>query len=185
MANDRPLRADARRNRERLLQTAKTAFAEEGLSVSLDEIARRAGVGPGTLYRHFPTKESLFAAVVDERLRDLLDHARALLTAPDAAAALFALVERLAGEASAKRDLVDALAGTDVGPEVAATAAGLRAEIGRLLSRAQESGAIRPDVTTADLMALLSGLFVALRPGGADTGRAVSVLCEGLKARTG
>jgi AcrR family transcriptional regulator len=190
LPEDRPLRADARRNRERLLQTAKAAFAEEGLSVSLDEIARRAGVGPGTLYRHFPTKESLFEAVVHERLRGLLDHARALRTDPDAGAALFAFVERLVGEATAKRDLVDALAGAgvDVRTSVAATAADLRGEIGRLLDRGQTSGAVRPDLTIADLMALLSGLLFALRSGAndqADPGRALAVLHDGLRARTG
>ena len=190
MADDRPLRADARRNRDRLLQTAKTLFAEEGLSVSLDEIARRAEVGPGTLYRHFPTKESLFEAVVHERLEGLLEHARALRAADDAGTALFTFVERLVGEGAAKRDLVDALAGAgvDVRTTVAATAADLRAEIGRLLDRAQSSGAVRTDITIADLMALLSGLFFALRSGAndqADPGRALAVLRDGLRARSG
>jgi AcrR family transcriptional regulator len=190
LPEDRPLRADARRNRERLLRTAKAAFAEDGLSVSLDEIARRAGVGPGTLYRHFPTKESLFEAVVHERLQGLLDHARALRTGPDAGAALFVFVERLVGEAAAKRDLVDALAGAgvDVKTSVAATAADLRGEIGRLLHLAQTSGAVRTDLTIADLMALLSGLFFALRSGAndqADPGRALAVLLDGIRARTG
>jgi AcrR family transcriptional regulator len=198
VAEDRPLRADARRNRERLLQTAKAAFAEEGLAVSLDEIARRAGVGPGTLYRHFPTKESLFEAVVHERLRGLLDHARALGEDPDPGAALFAFVERLFGEGTAKRDLVDALAGArvEVRTAVAATAGDLRGAIGRLLDRAQAAGAVRPDLTIADLMALLSGLFFALRPRAngangangasdrADPERALAVLRDGLRART-
>jgi AcrR family transcriptional regulator len=190
LTDDRPLRADARRNRERLLQTAKTAFAEEGLAVSLDEIARRAGVGPGTLYRHFPTKESLFEAVVHERLQGLLEHAQDLRTAADAGPALFAFVERLVGEGAAKRDLVDALAGAgvDVKTTVAATAADLRTEIGRLLDRAQASGAVRADITLADLMALLSGLFFALRSGSndqADPERALAVLRDGLRARSG
>ena len=74
----RPLRADARRNRERILAAATAAFAAEGLSVPLDEIARRAGVGPGTLYRHFPAKETLWEAVLHDRLRRLADEAEAL-----------------------------------------------------------------------------------------------------------
>jgi AcrR family transcriptional regulator len=183
----RPLRADARRNRDRLLQTAKSAFAEEGLSVPLDEIARRAGVGPGTLYRHFPTKEALFEAVVHERLRQLLDEARSLRGSADAGTALFGFIGRLVAEAAAKQDLVDALAGAgvEVRTTVAATAADLRAEIGGLLVRAQTSGAIREDVGIADLMALLSGLLLALRAPSNDAAnpeRALAVLCDGLRA---
>ena len=74
----RPLRADARRNRERILAAATAAFAADGLSVPLDEIARRAGVGPGTLYRHFPAKEALWEAVLHSRLERLADEAEAL-----------------------------------------------------------------------------------------------------------
>ena len=74
----RPLRADARRNRERILAAATAAFAADGLSVPLDEIARRAGVGPGTLYRHFPAKEALWEAVLHDRLQRLADEAEAL-----------------------------------------------------------------------------------------------------------
>lgn len=185
MTDDRPLRADARRNRDRLLQTAKTAFAQDGLSVSLDEIARRAGVGPGTLYRHFPTKEALFEAVVHERLRRLLDYAQDLRTA-DAETALFAFADRLVTEAAPKQDLVDALAGAgvDLRTTVAATTAELRSAIGDLLVRAQRAGTVRTDITLADLMALLSGLLFALRARGhdqADPGRTLSVLRDGLR----
>jgi AcrR family transcriptional regulator len=190
VGDGRTLRADARRNRDRLLQIAKSAFAEEGLSVPLDEIARRAGVGPGTLYRHFPTKEALFEAVVHERLHRLVQDARALRVADDAGAALFGFIERLVADAAAKQDLVEALAGAgvEVKTVVAATAAELRAEIGGLLGRAQEAGAVRTDVEIADLMALLSGLLLALRAGSnerADPGRALAVLCDGLRATEG
>ena len=74
---DRPLRADARQNREKILRAAREAFAESGYDVPLDEIAVRAGVGPGTVYRHFPAKDALFQAVVAARIEDLLDDARA------------------------------------------------------------------------------------------------------------
>ncbi|HMH94625.1 MAG TPA: helix-turn-helix domain-containing protein [Streptosporangiaceae bacterium] len=110
-------------NRDRLLQAAAAAFATEGLSVPLDEMARRAGVGPGTLYRHFPAKEALFEAV-------------------------------------------------------------LRFEIGQLLARAQRSGTIRDDITTADLVALIRGILFAIqaRSGDhADPQRAVAVLRDGLQ----
>src|SRR4029453_6912389 len=101
---ERTVRADARRNRARLLQVAAEAFATGGLGVPLDEIARRAGVGPGTLYPHFPAKEALFAAVVHDRLRNLVDAARALRHAGDAGAALFEFVDLLVVEAAPKKD---------------------------------------------------------------------------------
>jgi AcrR family transcriptional regulator len=187
VAGPASLRADARRNRERLLEAARTGFAAEGLSVPLDEIARRAGVGPGTLYRHFPTKEALFEAVVHDRLQRLADDARALRCAEDAGAALLGFIDRLIDEAALKRDLVDALAiaGSDVNAAVAATAADLRSEIGYLLVRAQHTNAIRHDIGIADLMAIMSGILYALRTRSgdqADPQRAVAVLRDGLRA---
>ena len=77
---DRPLRADAARNRARVLEVAYETFAAEGLSVPIDEIARRAGVGAGTVYRHFPTKEDLYRAVVEDRIGNIVDEGRALLS---------------------------------------------------------------------------------------------------------
>ena len=186
-AENRPLRADARRNRDRLLQVARQAFAREGLSVPLDEIARRAGVGPGTLYRHFPTKEALFEAVVHERLRILVDRARSLNSSDDPGAALFTVIGSVVADAAEKADIVDALAGAgvEVRTAVASTAADLRREIGRLLARAQDSGAVRDDIGTADLMAVMSGVLLALRhPGndGADPQRTLAILFDGLRA---
>ena len=185
-ADDRPLRADARRNRERLLSVARTAFADEGLSVPLDEIARRAGVGPGTLYRHFPTKEALFEAVVHDRLRQIQEDARVRGTSTEPGEALFGFIDGLVTEARLKQDLIDALAsaGVDVSPSMAVTGAGIRDEIGHLLDRAQRSGAVRPDITIDDMMALLSGLLFALRPHSrykADAGRLLTVLRAGLR----
>jgi len=142
-------------------------------------------VGPGTLYRHFPTKESLFEAVVDDRLRRLCTEAETLASAPDPAGALRSFLGRLVAEGSPKQDLVDALAGADidVGTTLAATGAELRRAVGCLLHQAQTAGAVRTDVTIEDLMALLSGLLVALRGHsgrGADPQRALSVLWDGL-----
>jgi AcrR family transcriptional regulator len=186
MTGSRPLRADGRRNRQRLLQAATSAFAAEGLSVPLDEIARRAGVGPGTLYRHFPTKDALFEAVLHDRLRRLADDAQALRHAEDPAAALLDFIGRLTAEAAPKRDLADALAsgGAELNAALTATAARLRNEIGHLLTRAQHTGAIRDDITTADLMALITGIIAALRPGPGDQAnpqRTMAVLRDGLR----
>ena len=194
----RPLRADARRNRERILAAATAAFAADGLSVPLDEIARQAGVGPGTLYRHFPAKEALWEAVLHDRLQRLADEAEALhrATTPSAPApgapnpgeALLGFIDRLVAEAAPKRDLADALAsvGTDVSATLAGTAARLREALGALLAAAQRSGSIREDIGLAELMAILSGILFALRGRSGDQPdphRAVAVLRDGLRTQ--
>lgn len=179
-----PQRADARRNRERVLDVARAAFAVEGLSVPLDEIARRAGVGPGTLYRHFPTKESLFEAVVQDRLQRLAAEGATLREAADPGAAFFTFLDRVAAEAGPKRDLFDALAsaGVETGPAVKAASDDLRAQITFLLDRAQAAGAVRTDIDHADLTALVSGMLFALQPrAGADRKRVLSVFRDGLR----
>jgi len=186
VADDRPLRSDARRNREQILTVAREAFATDGLSVSLDEIARRAGVGPGTLYRHFPTKETLFEAVVHHRLLGLLQDARGRHDAPDPAAALFGFLQQMIDEAAPKMDLIHALERSGVGLEttIAATGTQLRSEVGHLLARAQGQGAVRQDITPDDLMALLSGLLHVLGPRSthhADPQRTLSVVLQGLR----
>src|SRR6516162_2940746 len=91
----RPLRADAARNRARVLEVAYDTFAAEGLSVPIDEIARRAGVGAGTVYRHFPTKEDLYRAVVEDRLEHIVECGRALLTTKGAGEALFSFLRSM------------------------------------------------------------------------------------------
>ncbi len=186
MPDSRPLRADARRNREAVLEAAATAFAADGLSVPLDEIAKRAGVGPGTLYRHFPTKEALVEAVVHDRLRRLAAEGAALADSPDPGAAFFAFLDRLAAQAGPKRDLFDALAtaGVEVGPAVMAAADDLRDQITCLFSRAQLAGAVRADLGPAELTALLSGLLFAMQPRpGADQAVVLAVFSDGLRPR--
>ncbi|MFF1445614.1 TetR/AcrR family transcriptional regulator [Streptomyces sp. NPDC058295] len=182
----RPLRADARRNRDRLLEVARRAFAAEGVSVPLDEIARRAGVGPGTLYRHFPTKESLLEAVVRERLRRLVDRAQALRHGEDPAAALFTLLDQVVEDAAAKADLVDTLAGSgvEIRTALAPDVTRLHDEIGHLLIRAQDNDAVRGDIGIADLMAVLGGVLYALRHlhAGAAREKVVAILYDGLRA---
>ena len=187
MTGPKPLRSDARRNRERLLDVARAAFAADGLSVPLDEIARRAGVGPGTLYRHFPAKEDLFEAVLQDRLRLLADEAGALRDAEDPGAALLGYVDRLIAEAALKRDLVDALAsaGTELSAGLAETGARIRGGIQGLLARAQASGTIRDDIGVEDLMTIIASMMFALRrtsARAADPRPAVAVLRDGLLA---
>ncbi|HUN33458.1 MAG TPA: helix-turn-helix domain-containing protein [Trebonia sp.] len=184
--SDRPLRADARRNRDRVLEVARDAFAAEGLSVPLDDIARRAHVGPGTLYRHFPTKDVLIQAVLLDRLRELASAGTVLRDSADPGAAFFAYLDRLAEEAGPKRDLFDALAsgGIDVGPEVLAAAANVRGHVTGLFERAKQAGAVRRDLGGDELMALLGGLLFAMRPGsGANQALVLSVFRDGLRPR--
>jgi AcrR family transcriptional regulator len=187
MTGPKPLRSDARRNRERLLEVARAAFAADGLSVPLDEIARRAGVGPGTLYRHFPAKEDLFEAVLQGRLQSLADEAGAQRDAQNPGAALLGFIDRLIAEAALKRDLVDALAsaGTELSAGLAEIGAQIRCGIDGLLVGAQASGAIRGDIGVDDLMTIIASMMVALRrrPGqNSDPLRAVAVLRDGLLA---
>ena len=174
----RPLRADAVRNREKVLQAARQAFAESGYGVPLDEIASRAGVGPGTVYRHFPSKEALFEAVVTARITDLGSDARARADADDPGEAFFGFLARIAGEAAAKRDLPDAIS----------VAGSLRedlfAALDLLLRRAQQAGAVRAEIVTSDLIVLLKGMFAGLA-GSTDPAvheRVFAVLADGLRA---
>ena len=178
-------RADARRNIERVLRAAEEAFATEGLAVPIDEIATRAGVGVGTVYRHFPTKEALFHAVVMVRLEELVERARQLSEAADAGAALFTFVAELVDLAVQKRDLIDELAQEGLDDEAhAAIKAELQQAFDVLLRRAQAAGAVRCDIGSADITALLMGTcMVADRRGGREaTSRLVGVICDGLRA---
>lgn len=188
----KPLRADARRNRERVLAAARDAFAGDGIAVPLDEIARRAGVGAGTVYRHFPTKEALFEAVMVDRMQRLGAAARARAGEDDPVEALLGFIKHLMTEAAPKRDLVDALthAGVDLHRSLKDIADQMRADIAGLLRRAQRAGGIRRDVTISDLMALLSGVIAS---GSADhhggppprIERIADVICEGLRQPAG
>jgi AcrR family transcriptional regulator len=178
----RKLRSDAARNRARLLDVAYEAFAAEGLAVPIDEIARRAGVGAGTVYRHFPTKEALFKAIVADRLDQLVDHARTLTDERDPGDALFAFLTTMVTEGAADHGLVDALAG--VGFDLDAEER-FMTTLGDMLTRAQEAGAVRPDVDLHDLKSLLVGFQAMQRYNGdADvTTRLLAVIRDGLESR--
>lgn len=169
------LRADARRNRERVLAAARRCFAEDGYDVPLDRIAARAGVGPGTVYRHFSSKEALFAAVQDERVGELVAIAEEGALAEDPGRALGDFLRMLAGEAAVKRDLPDTL----TAPRSAANR--MRQALGPLLSRAQDRGMARPDLTVDDLVALIKALFRATHTADqAMTDRLVDVIVRGI-----
>ena len=175
--SDRPLRADAARNREKVLRAAREVFAESGYGVPLDEIAARAGVGPGTVYRHFPAKEALFEAVVAARVEDLVADARARADAADPGAAFFGYLARIAEESAAKRDLPDAIS------IAGSLRDDLHAALDLLLRRAQQAGAVRAEVRTSDLIVLLKGMFASLA-GSTDPALrelVFTVLADGLR----
>ena len=145
------LRADAQRNLDRVLDAAAACFAERGRDVSADEIARRAGVGHGTVYRRFPTKDALIVAVLGVQVRKVTATAEAALAEPDAAAAFARFVREAADAYARNRALVDALDLCYETPEFEA----LVGAVGRLVTRAQEAGAVRGDVTADDVLALV------------------------------
>ena len=181
----RPLRADARRNRARVLDAAREVFATEGLAVPLDDIARRAGVGAGTVYRHFPTKEALFEAVIVDRLEFLDTEARSALESSDAGAAFYEFLAVMVADASSKKDLADALAGAGIDLRaVTLDAAGrLQRNLAELLARAQTAGAVRAGVDTSDLHAVVFGALAAeqRRADASRPGRIAQLICDGLR----
>ncbi|TDD65717.1 TetR/AcrR family transcriptional regulator [Jiangella aurantiaca] len=149
------MRADGRRNREALVTAAAKVFAEAGPDAPLDDVARRAGVGNATLYRHFPTRRALLAAVYADELAALRDYAELLREQEAPADALHAWLRALATQLAHTRDLALTADG-DWYESVDATVSGL-------LTAAQRAGAVRPDVAAADLLALVRG--VALTAG--------------------
>jgi AcrR family transcriptional regulator len=190
VSDSRTLRADARRNRARILEVAEAVFAAQGLSASTEAIAREARVGIGTVFRHFPTKEALLEAVFAEHLRRLADDARGLSEADDAGAALVAFLARVVDRSATKNALAAALgdAGVDVSGPVKAVRRELRDAIGKLLHRAQDDGSVRADVSVAEVLALLLGATLAaqeLGPRAASRRRIVQVIADGLRPQAG
>jgi AcrR family transcriptional regulator len=179
------LRADARRNRLQILEAAETCFAEQGIGVPIDDIARLACVGVGTVYRHFPTKEALVEAVIFTRMEKLAAEARAVSTSDDPGEAFFAFLARMAEEGSAKRDLVDALtgAGVDFKQRSASVKDELEDAMGLLLKRAQASGDVRTDIEMDDLFALVLGtcMSAAHMDSPSSQTRMLNVVCDGLR----
>jgi AcrR family transcriptional regulator len=171
-ADERPLRADAERNRRRLLDAAEALFCERGLDVGVGEIAQHAGVGRGTLFRNFPSKEHLIAAIVIERMGDAAAAGRALLAAPDPGAALFSFLEDVMGRQQLDRALFEAVGDTFLAnPEIRAAYSDLVDVLGELIARAQQTGAVRDDIGSLDVLMMVKGVcqaassFAQLDPG--------------------
>ena len=183
----RPVRADAVKNRQRILEAAEATFASEGLAVPVDTVAERAGVGVGTLYRHFPTKEALFEAIVVTRLEDLVAEAQTAAAAEDPTSALFAFLRHFAGQASAKHDLFDAMgaAGIDIKSQCAETVDELKAAVEGLVERVQAAGTIRSDVRADEIIGLIMGTCQAAQNSGLDEAasqRMLDIVCDGIRS---
>ncbi|MFF4414079.1 TetR/AcrR family transcriptional regulator [Streptosporangium sp. NPDC001559] len=182
----RPMRADARRNYERLLAAARVAFAEQGTEASLEEIARAAGVGIGTLYRHFPTRRALLEAVLHDGLVTLDTQARELLGADSPQEALLEWTRHLMAHATVYRGLAATLMSSlnDPASELYGACQQTRAGGSALLAAAQRTGTVRDDVTGTDLMRLVNAVAWIGEHCGDDTAeRLLGLVMDGLRAQ--
>ena len=180
----RPMRADARRNYERLVSAATEAFLENGAEASLDDIAKRAGVGPGTLYRHFPVRQNLIDAVLQQWMASVLTDAEPLLKAADPAEALAVWLRRLVAHVQVFRGLSSALIPPKDKMKQDSPAWVLHRTSEELLTRAQQSGGIRSDVAIKELMTLVSGVTWACDRGKeVDADRLIDLIMDGLRVR--
>lgn len=177
---ERRLRADARRNREKVLAAAEEVLAEQGLDAPIADIAHRAGVGVGTCYRHFPTKRALFEAIVEAHFEPMIEIAKSLHESSDPGEAFFDYVEAMV-RASTHKAVAQAIAQAD--PEVQRRRQEWSSELTKLttelLRRSQDAGTIRADVTYEDVRVLLGGICMAydrMRLDPAQRDRSIALL---------
>jgi AcrR family transcriptional regulator len=183
------LRADARRNREKILAAASAAFASSGLDAQVEDIARRAGLGVGTVYRHFPTKDTLVSALAQTHFERLAETLEAALDEAGEEWGIFsAAIWRAATAAAGDVAWCEIIAGDPVA--VAAAARGqdrVAAATATLIARAQAAGAMRPDATVEDVRTMMCGFghIAAGRRAGAplDWKRYLAIALDGLRAR--
>ena len=159
----RPLRVDAQRNRARVLAAAQKVLAAEGLSAPIDRIAEEAGVGVGTIYRHFPTQEALYEAVVEETLVEFAAFGKSLATATDPGAAFFTFCRRIIDRALTAKAVADTLAGSglEIKERFSEPLAQLEQATSTLLKRAQRAGAVRKDVRPWEVITLITAGCIA------------------------
>lgn len=193
MPTTRPMRADARRNRDRLLTEARLAFASHGTTAPLEDIARRADVGIGTLYRHFPNRQALLSAVFEEAVRDLLSRAQEQLDAAQPCTALVSWLRDIITHAGEYRGLAQALMtvsyadsrAADENPsDLARCCAPIREAGTALLRRAQHVHAVRDDVSIGDLLQLTHAIALAAEETPDDpelADRLLTLTLRGLK----
>lgn len=178
----KPLRADARRNHERILKAARAVFADQGMQSQIDDVARRAKVGVGTLYRHFPTKEALVEALVRERFEELAGYAREALEHEDAWEGFCELIWRAAERNAADLAFCEAVASTDQSRVVEEV--GLARSTSALMQRAIAQGRMRADATEDDVPMLMCGASSVMRtsPAPGAWRRYLTLMLDGLRA---
>ena len=177
------MRADARRSRAKLLRAAAGAFGEHGAEAPLEDIARRAGVGIGTLYRHFPTRLDLQSAVFLSQVKGVCAQADDLLANSPAERAFATWVRQLTRYMVTKRGLSKALVDT-LGRDselISSCSLAMRETVERLLRRAQEEKVVRPDVSAIDVLRLVHGIGVATERAPEDADRLLSLILDGLR----
>jgi AcrR family transcriptional regulator len=177
-------RADGQRNRERLIEIAKAAFADVGADVSLEEIARRAGVGIGTLYRHFPTRDAIVEAVYRREVQQLADAATRLLETAPPGEALHQWMRLFVDYIATKKVIAPALGALAGGSDLfAASGAQITDAVTRLVAAATAAGDIRADADPMDLLRALIGFtYGNTTPGWRDSAlRLIDILMDGLR----
>jgi AcrR family transcriptional regulator len=184
---ERPLRADARRNRDRILQSARAVFAESGAEAQIDDVARHAGVGVGTVYRHFPTKQALVTELIRQTFRLFTGWAREALEAGGEPFALIeGLLRRIAETAAGDAGVQYALASSagQAPAEAPAEQDELIAVIAELTGRARRAGTIRPGIEAIDIAMLICGVVSAMGPRpGFDWRRHLDLVIDALRVR--
>jgi AcrR family transcriptional regulator len=185
-AAERPLRADAKRNREKVLAAAHAVFSEHGREAQIDDVARRAGVGVGTVYRHFPTKEALIEALMVEAFRSIADCAETSLGIEDPWEAFTTVLWHGAEVMSADRAMSEVFASIPGVMESALpTIEGLTETMETHIRRAQEAGRLRTDVVIDDIPMLMCGIGSATKKDHRCTDawrRHLSIVLDGLRA---
>lgn len=186
--SERPLRRDAERNRRRILTAAREVFADRGLSASLDDIARHAEVGVGTVYRRFPDKQLLIDALFEDRVDEMATVLRVGLEHPDPWSGLAEALETLLTTQAADRGLMEVLlSGIATGERLCGSRERLQPLVAQLLARAQASGAVRADVADTDiplLQVLIGSLVDATRDVAPDVWRRyLTLFLDGLRAQ--
>ncbi|MEU8718651.1 helix-turn-helix domain-containing protein [Streptomyces sp. NPDC048663] len=186
-ATGRPLRADARRNYERILAAAREAFATHGASASLEGIARQASVGSATLHRHFPSRRSLLEAVFHDRVEVLCAKAQELAEESEPGAALFSWLRDLNAYAADSRGLAASLLhdgrGTDFLQRNDGCEMMIATAVGELLHQAQQACAVRPGVRAEDLLTLVNAISLATEchDDNAQAGRLLDIAIDGMR----
>ena len=178
-------RADARRNRERIVKSARRCMARQGLDAQMEEIARGAGVGVGTVYRHFPTKDDLIDALASERFERLRDLAHEALADDDPGRAFEEFIRASAQIQTDDRALSELLVSRPNAMTQAAQRVGMLELVEQVLGRAQKAGAIRKDADARDIPMILCALAGTFRNPHADTERYIGIVLDGLRAPGG